>query len=61
MTAGRGQPQSEALREGTRALVERAVETASMLLKGKAGPEKLARGGRKAQRLEVQRAGDNAD
>ena len=48
--------QSEELREGTRALVERAVETARRLLKGKARPEKLARGGRKAQRLETQRA-----
>lgn len=48
--------QSEALREDTRALVERAVETARRLLKGKAAPNKLARGGRKAQRLEVERA-----
>jgi multimeric flavodoxin WrbA len=48
--------QSEALREGTRALVERAVETARPLLKGKAAPKKLVRGGRKAQRLEVERA-----
>jgi hypothetical protein len=47
---------SEALREGTRALVERAVETARMLLKRKAGPGKLARGGRKAQRLDAGRA-----
>jgi multimeric flavodoxin WrbA len=52
---------SEALREGTRALVERAVETARTLLKRKADPEKLVRGGRKAQRLDVERAGDNAD
>ena len=47
--------QSEELREGTRALVERAVETARTLLKRKAGPEKLVRGGRKAQRLETGR------
>jgi hypothetical protein len=53
--------QSEALREGTRALVERAVETARTLLKRKAGSGKLMRGGRKAQRLEVERAGGNAD
>ena len=48
--------QSEALREGARALVERAVATASLLLKQKAGSDKTVRGGRKAQRLEVQRA-----
>ena len=53
--------QSEELREGTRALVERAVETARTLLKRKAGPEKIASGGRKAQRLDVERAGGNAD
>jgi nitrite reductase/ring-hydroxylating ferredoxin subunit/multimeric flavodoxin WrbA len=46
--------QSEELRAGTRALVERAVETARMLLKGDCGSGKLARGGRKAQRLEVE-------
>ena len=46
---------SEALREGTRALVERAVETARALLTGKAPPNKLVRGGRKAQRLEAER------
>lgn len=48
--------QSEELREGTRALVDRAVETACTLLKGDCGSGKLARGGRKAQRLEVERA-----
>jgi nitrite reductase/ring-hydroxylating ferredoxin subunit/multimeric flavodoxin WrbA len=48
--------QSEALREGTRALVERAVETARRLLKGKGASGKLVRGGRKAQRLDVERA-----
>jgi hypothetical protein len=53
--------QSEALREGTRALVERAVETARSLLKGKYGSGKLARGGRKAQKLDVERAGGNLD
>jgi nitrite reductase/ring-hydroxylating ferredoxin subunit/multimeric flavodoxin WrbA len=47
--------QSEELREGTRALVERAVETACGLLKGDCGSGKIARGGRKAQRLEVER------
>jgi len=46
--------QSEELREGTRALVERAVETARTLLKSDAGSGKFARGGRKAQQLEVQ-------
>jgi hypothetical protein len=48
--------QSEELREGTRALVERAVETAGMLLKQKPCSNKTVRGGRKAQRLEVERA-----
>jgi multimeric flavodoxin WrbA len=48
--------QSEALREGARALVGRAVATAGLLLKQKAGSDKTVRGGRKAQRLEVQRA-----
>ena len=38
--------QSEELREGTRALVERAVETARRLLKGNYGSGKLARSGR---------------
>jgi hypothetical protein len=38
--------QSEELREDTRALVERAVETARRLLKGNYGSEKLVRGGR---------------
>lgn len=38
--------QSEELREGTRALVERAVETARALLKGNYGSGKLVRGGR---------------
>jgi nitrite reductase/ring-hydroxylating ferredoxin subunit/multimeric flavodoxin WrbA len=47
--------QSEELREGTRALVERAVETACTLLKGNCAAAKLPRGGRKAQRLEVER------
>ena len=53
--------QSEELREGTRALVERAVETARTLLKGNCGSGKLVRGGRKAQRLDVECAGGNAD
>ena len=48
--------QSEALREGTRALVERAVETARGLLKGNGGSGKLSHGGRKAQRLELESA-----
>ena len=48
--------QSEDLREGTRALVERAVETAGRLLKQKACSDKTVRGGRKAQRLEIERA-----
>jgi len=49
--------QSEELREGTRALVERAVETARTLLERSAGAGKTPRGGRKAHRLEVERAG----
>lgn len=51
--------QSEELREGTRALVERAVETARTLLERDAGCDKTPRGGRKAHRLEVERAADN--
>jgi multimeric flavodoxin WrbA len=47
---------SEELREGTRALLERAVETAQVLLERSTGLEKTARGGRKAHRLEVERA-----
>ncbi len=46
--------ESEALREGTRALVERAEDTARALLTGKASPNKLVRGGRKAQPLEAE-------
>ena len=48
--------QSEELREGTRALIERAVQTACTLLKGDCASGKLPRGGRKAQRLAVERA-----
>jgi nitrite reductase/ring-hydroxylating ferredoxin subunit/multimeric flavodoxin WrbA len=51
--------QSEELREGTRALLERAVETARALLERSDGSEKTARGGRKAHRLEVERAAPN--
>ena len=47
--------QSEELREGTRALIERAVQTAGNLLERHCASEKTARGGRKAQRLEVER------
>jgi nitrite reductase/ring-hydroxylating ferredoxin subunit/multimeric flavodoxin WrbA len=47
---------SEELREGARALVERAVETARMLLAHKARSDQTARGGRKAHRLEVESA-----
>ena len=47
--------QSEELREGARALVERAVATARMLLKQKACSDKTVRGGRKAQRLDIER------
>ena len=47
---------SEELREGARALVERSVETARLLLKHQPGPAKPALGGRKAHRLEVERA-----
>jgi multimeric flavodoxin WrbA len=49
---------SEELREGTRALVERAVETARGLLQHDSGGDKTPRGGRKAHRLEVERAAD---
>jgi hypothetical protein len=48
--------QSEELRAGARALAERSVEMARLLLEHPDGPAKTARGGRKAQRLEVERA-----
>jgi len=48
--------QSEELREGTRALVERAVETAKTLLERHRTCDKTAPGGRKADALEVERA-----
>lgn len=47
--------QSEELREGTRALVERAVETALTLRKRDRAWGRFVGGGRKAQRLEVER------
>ena len=47
--------QSEEPREGARALVERAMETAGMLLKQKACSDKIVRGGRKVQRLDIER------
>lgn len=49
--------QSEELRAGARSLVERTVETATLLLAHKAVADKTARGGRKAHRLEVESAG----
>ncbi len=41
---------SEELRQGTRALLERAVELARRLQESRAGAESIARGGRKAHR-----------
>ena len=46
---------SEELREGARGLVERAVETARPLLKARTKSDKVTRGGRKAQRLDMER------
>ena len=48
--------QSEELRAGARALAERSVATARMLLAHQAAADKTARGGRKAHRLEVELA-----
>ena len=48
---------SEELRQGTRELAERAIETANMLLGRGEGARTTSRGGRKAHRLEVERAG----
>ena len=48
---------SEELRQGTRELAERAIETATTLLGRDEGARKTSRGGRKAHRLEVERAG----
>ncbi|HUG10027.1 MAG TPA: NAD(P)H-dependent oxidoreductase, partial [Opitutaceae bacterium] len=48
---------SEELRQGTRELADRSIEMANALLAhGDAGAGKTARGGRKAHRLEVERA-----
>src|SRR5262249_22473991 len=47
--------QSEELREGARGLVERAVELADVLLAGKSQADHTPLGGRKAQRLDVER------
>ncbi len=44
---------SEELREGARQLVERSVEFSKTLLGGGPGPERTARGGRKAHALEI--------
>lgn len=50
--------QSEELREGARGLVERAVELAGVLLASKSQPDHTPLGGRKAQRLDVERKKD---
>ena len=47
--------QSEGLREGARALAERAACLAGVLLKRNAPADKTARGGRKAHRLEAEK------
>jgi nitrite reductase/ring-hydroxylating ferredoxin subunit/multimeric flavodoxin WrbA len=49
---------SEELRDGARALAERAVAHARNLLGAGASVKKTERGGRKAHRLEVERAGE---
>lgn len=46
--------ESEELRAGTRALVERTVDMAKLLVSGTLGAHALVRGGRKAHRLEVE-------
>jgi nitrite reductase/ring-hydroxylating ferredoxin subunit/multimeric flavodoxin WrbA len=46
---------SEELRAGTRALVERTVDMAKLLVAGSLGERALVRGGRKAHRLEVEK------
>ena len=46
---------SEELRKGARGVVERAVETANLLRRRETKSDKLTRGGRKAQRLDVER------
>ena len=43
---------SAALHEGTRALVDRAIDMAELLIAGRMAPRGLVRGGRKAQPLE---------
>jgi nitrite reductase/ring-hydroxylating ferredoxin subunit/multimeric flavodoxin WrbA len=48
--------ESEELREGARALADRAVQMAAMLVAHEAADNETARGGRKAHRLEVERA-----
>ena len=49
--------QSEELREGARGLATRAVELATMLLKGSLPPPKHVRGGRKSHALDTAPAG----
>jgi hypothetical protein len=49
---------SEELREGARALVTRAVDTAHLLLDHEGAPHTTARGGRKAHRLALDELGD---
>jgi multimeric flavodoxin WrbA/nitrite reductase/ring-hydroxylating ferredoxin subunit len=51
---------SEELREGARALVTRAVDTAYLLLDHEGAPHTTARGGRKAHRLALDELGDEA-
>ena len=45
--------QSEALREGTRALVDRCASLATLMIHGTLPPQVLVRGGRKAHRAET--------
>jgi hypothetical protein len=50
---------SEELREGARALVARAVDTAHLLLDHERAPHSMSRGGRKAHRLVLDELGDD--
>lgn len=45
--------QSEALHDGARALAERTIEVARLLVAGEVAESRLARGGRKGQQLDV--------
>jgi hypothetical protein len=50
--------QSEELREGARALVERSVDMAKLMVGGIMPERELVRGGRKAHKLDVKMGSD---